>query len=344
MAHPPSHLSASTSMLLQQACASLDHASSVLGEAASSLSATVLDVYAVPLAMKTRKKPRRKLQSKVSPFFGAPSTTDAAAIHEPRPGKKQKKKSKETVSSQVGPQVSPFFALPSYQVDTGLDIPVAGGPSILCPESSSQIPTPPGLAFDLQPAHFGLIQERICGSLYALVVQAILWNKTRGVAARPILWDLLSKYPIPNALAGADLAQVEEIIRRLGLQQVRARRLVDMANTWVNMPPTPERRYGRRHYPVKNCNPAVKDGEELGPDDRREGWEIGHLPGVGEYALDSFRIFGRDRLRGISENSNVEPEWKRLVPKDKELGPYVKWKWAQEGWDYDVTTGIKRRM
>jgi len=33
--------------------------------------------------------------------------------------------------------------------------------------------------------------------------------------------------------------------------------------------------------------------------DAREGWEIAHLPGMGAYALDSYRIFHRDELRGI---------------------------------------------
>ena len=78
-------------------------------------------------------------------------------------------------------------------------------------------------------------------------------------------------------------------------------------------------------------------------DDAREGWEIAHLPGVGAYALESFRIFGRDRLRGVHKRPGEEPEWKRLVPRDKELGPYVKWKWAEEGWDYDVETGNRTR-
>jgi hypothetical protein len=40
------------------------------------------------------------------------------------------------------------------------------------------LPQPPGLPFQLQSASYGLIQERLYTSLYALVVQAILWNQT----------------------------------------------------------------------------------------------------------------------------------------------------------------------
>jgi len=321
----------------EHACASLDLGSNVLAEAAASLSSALLDMQAN--AVSVRKKRRRPLQPKISPYFRTSSVGGP-----PLEQKTQKRKAKKTMSSQVDPQVSPYFAAPLCEVTTATaDALKAPGLSTPADPFSCRQP-PPGLAFDLLPALFGLIQERICCDLYALVVQAILWNKTRGVVACPVLWNILCSYPTPSALASARLADVEEIIRKLGLQQVRARRLVDMAITWVNLPPTQERRYGRRHYPAKSSNLAVKDGELLGPEDVREGWEIAHVPGVGEYALDSFRIFGRDRLRGIASSPDVEPEWKRLVPKDKELGPYVKWKWAQEGWDYDVATGTRRKM
>lgn len=177
--------------------------------------------------------------------------------------------------------------------------------------------------------------------MFALVVQAILWNKTKGTAARPILWKILCAYPTPELLASANPTEVQETIRILGLQERRATCLVKMANVWVEAPPCAERRYGRRNYPKKGNNKNVRERELLNPDDPRQGWEIGHLPGVGEYALDSYRLFGRDRLRRLQGFENLEPEWKRVVPSDKELGPYVKFKWAQEGWDYDLSSGVR---
>ncbi|KAF2635818.1 hypothetical protein P280DRAFT_358884, partial [Massarina eburnea CBS 473.64] len=188
-----------------------------------------------------------------------------------------------------------------------------------------------------------LIQERIQGNLFSLCLQAILWNKTRGAVARPILWKILCTYPTAESLAAASVDDVERDIRTLGLQRERANRMIDMAQVWVYLPPHPSRRYQRRDYPRRGNGRETKKGEMLGLNDAREGWEIAHLPGIGEYGLDSYRIFGRDRLRGVHDNPEVEPEWKRLVPRDKELGPYVKWKWAQEGWNYNVVTGNRER-
>jgi endonuclease III len=330
------HRSGTSLQNLEQACASLTRSSHVLTKAGASLSSALLNEQESD--RKTRRTKRRATQSRVAPYFRTQLLADATA----KQVKAEVHKGKTDVvgtSSLVGPQISPHFVLRSQGTNTTtVDIPAPLDPSL------HPFDNPPGLGFELQPAFFGLIQERICGDLYALVVQAILWNKTRGTAARPVLWNLLGKYPTPSALAVANVSDVEDITRKLGLQQRRARRLVDMATVWIASPPTPARRYGRRHYPSKRSNMAVKDRELLDPDDVREGWEIGHLPGVGEYALDSFRIFGRDRLRGLADDPNVEPEWKRLVPSDKELGPYVRWKWALEGWDYQVATGTKKKL
>lgn len=73
-------------------------------------------------------------------------------------------------------------------------------------------------------------------------------------------------------------------------------------------------------------------------------WEIAHLPGVGAYALDSWRIFCLDEFRsgmlevGVKEgdgNEKVENggnnEWRCVVPTDKELRAYLRWRWAKEG-------------
>lgn len=239
------------------------------------------------------------------------------------------------------PTVSPYFPAPEKKAKR--ETVVGSTVSPYFPEPFSCERPPAGLNFELRTPEFGLIQERICESLYALVIQAILWNKTKGTAARPILWKILCAYPTPESLASADVVEVQEMIRILGLQERRAQCLVKLANVWVAAPPSAERRYGRRNYP-KGYGKDVKDRELLAPDDDREGWEIGHLPGIGEYALDSYRIFGRDRLRGLQDEEGLEAEWKRVIPSDKELGPYVKYRWAQEGWDYDITSGAKQKL
>ena len=191
------------------------------------------------------------------------------------------------------------------------------------------LPQPSGLPFQLQPAAYGLMQERIHISLYALVVQSILWNQTHGLKARPILFRLLSRYPTPLSLFHADLQDLTMMLLPIGLQNIRATRLIALADMWVAAPPCKERRYRKLHYPTRGHGADIKPGEVLSPDDEREGWEIAHLCGVGAYALDSFRIFYRDKLRGVNDIEGIEPEWKRVEPSDKDLKAYLKWKWKQ---------------
>lgn len=203
------------------------------------------------------------------------------------------------------------------------------------------IPQPLNLPFQLRPAEYGLIQERIQDSLYALVVQVILWNQTHGKAARPVLFQILTLYPTPFHLSQAKIEELTDNLQPLGLHNVRAKRLIALAEAWIAAPPCKERRYRRLHYPNRGCGRNVKPDEILEMDDERDGWEIAHLPGMGPYALDSYRIFYRDRLRGVEGG---EPEWKRVLPLDKDLKPYLKWRWAQDGWDWNELTGKRRKL
>ncbi|KAI9693807.1 MAG: hypothetical protein M1822_003078 [Bathelium mastoideum] len=114
-------------------------------------------------------------------------------------------------------------------------------------------------------------------------------------------------------------------------------------------------------------------------DERTAALEIGHLAGCGAYAWDSWRIFCRDALRGKGmrewiprsdglgtedgkeEDANrrvevgkdgigdgqvnfgFEEEWKRVLPKDKELRPFLGWMWMKEGWIWDPDTGYREK-
>ncbi|PSN63014.1 hypothetical protein BS50DRAFT_452628, partial [Corynespora cassiicola Philippines] len=129
--------------------------------------------------------------------------------------------------------------------------------------------------------------------------------------ARPVLFRILALYPDPSRLALAAIKDLTPILQPIGLQNIRAARLIALAKTWVAAPPCRERRYRKLHYPLRGCGADVKPGEILGPEDEREGWEIAHLPGMGPYALDSFRIFYRDRLREVDLLDGEELEWKR---------------------------------
>lgn len=240
---------------------------------------------------------------------------DSNSSHAPRKPATKKRKRPERVSHHFAPQRKP--------------------------NRPTTIPQPEDLPFQLQPAGYGLIQERIRDSLYALVVQVILWNQTHGKAARPVLFQILTLYPTPFHLSQAELNELTALLQPLGLHNIRAKRLIALAEAWIAAPPCKERRYRRLHYPARGCGADVKAGEILEVEDEREGWEIAHLPGMGPYALDSYRIFYRDRLREVEGG---EPEWMRVLPLDKDLRPYLKWRWAQEGWEWNEHTGKRRKL
>ncbi|KAF5024375.1 hypothetical protein F66182_3562 [Fusarium sp. NRRL 66182] len=138
------------------------------------------------------------------------------------------------------------------------------------------------------------------------------------------------------------------LIRPIGLYNSRAARFLAFAKTWVEHPPAKTRRYRKLHYPLQGDGVDIGKDEVLDQDDERQGWEVAHLPSLGPYAIDSFRIFYRDVLRGLATDWNgsqtpagFEPEWKRVVPRDKELRAYLGWMWLKEGWVWDPETGSK---
>ncbi|MCJ1365930.1 hypothetical protein MMC16_005055 [Acarospora aff. strigata] len=188
----------------------------------------------------------------------------------------------------------------------------------------------------IQANTFGIIQETIAHNLYFLVLQAILWNQTSGMQARPVFYAMVERYPDPKHLAKASLAELTALLRPLGLHNTRARRCIALAVRWNEDPPTAKQTYLRKGYPAQSL-----------PTDKGEGYEIAHLPGVGPYALDSFRIFHRDEMRGLAGDwlgtgatvEGFEPEWKHVLPLDKELRAYLKWRWLKEGVSWDDENG-----
>ncbi|KAJ9645129.1 hypothetical protein H2199_003133 [Coniosporium tulheliwenetii] len=207
----------------------------------------------------------------------------------------------------------------------------------------------PPLSAALRP-RFGLIQEELAHDPFRLLIAVTLLNKTKGTAAIPVFHSLISTYPTPSALAQASTADVAARIRHLGLQNNRAETLVEFAKTWLAAPPARGKRYKTLHYPYRSAGAGIKATEILDDDDTRLGaWEVAHLPGCGPYAMDSWRIFCRDVLRGVAQGwdgegaeGGFEPEWKRVLPKDKELRAFLRWMWLREGWAWDPGTGRRR--
>ncbi|KAK1810150.1 hypothetical protein LTR12_015479 [Friedmanniomyces endolithicus] len=201
--------------------------------------------------------------------------------------------------------------------------------------------------------HFGIIQEKLWDQPFWLLIAVTLLNKTTGRAAVPVFWDLKNRYVTPEGLATADTEHVRGMIQHLGLQNVRTIKMVKMAKIWVSQPPDVGKRFQTRNYPTHGDHRQFLKQKVIESDSSNcaGALEIGHLPGCGSYAYDSWRIFCRDVLRGVAEDyrgkgaatEGFEPEWMRVLPVDKELRVTVKWMWLREGWIWDPENGEKRR-
>ncbi|KAF2435143.1 putative 5-Methylcytosine G/T mismatch-specific DNA glycosylase, partial [Tothia fuscella] len=198
---------------------------------------------------------------------------------------------------------------------------------------------------------FGLIQEEFAHEPFKLLVAVIFLNKTRGKYAIPVFRQLLRLYPEPASIVAAGVPALRDLLRPLGLQTQRAHKLVGLAQTWRDSPPKKGTRYRTSNYPLPADGKDIKVDEILpdsSEDPRIGAWEVGHLPGLGPYAYDSWRIFCRDELRGLSKGWNAESastgfesEWKRVLPTDKELRALLRWMWLKEGFVWDPKTGDK---
>ncbi|KAI5235289.1 DNA glycosylase [Aureobasidium subglaciale] len=228
------------------------------------------------------------------------------------------------------------------------------------PAGTSAVPFP-----KLSAPRFGLIQERLANDPYRLLLAVTFLNKTAGRAAVPIFEKVMEKYPTPQDLAAADVSDLSEMIHSLGFQNQRARKLIKIAETWIEQPPQKGKLFRTMDYPTKGNGRHLKpkDTVDEDVDDCVEAGalEIAHIYGSGPYAWDSWRIFCRDKFRGVADGyngegvpgynptaqieneSNFEPEWKRVVPLDKELRACLRWMWLREGWEWDPLTGKKHK-
>ncbi|KAJ5092015.1 hypothetical protein NUU61_006885 [Penicillium alfredii] len=213
-------------------------------------------------------------------------------------------------------------------------------PALGDPESC--LPFPP-----IDAPSFGLVQEQLAHDPFRLLIATIFLNRTRGGVALPVLFKVFQRYPTIEAMATADLSEFVSMIHCLGFQNQRAKKCITLAQTWLAAPPTKNKRYRKLHYPQKLDGRDVSRHECIDDADPRVAWEIAHLPGVGAYSLDSWRIFCRDELRGLASDwkgtgtltPGFVPEWKSVLPQDKELRAYLTWMWLKEGWLWDRHSG-----
>jgi methyl-CpG-binding domain protein 4 len=284
-----------------------------------------------PIKANTASKPAKaKRPPAKSPYFVPP--TPPISPEFTRKGKEHKSNKEDATGEPTTPQKD-SKVVPSTP---GSGKKRSPGKAISC------IPFPP-----LSAPHFGLIQEKLAHDPFRLLIAVTFLIRTHGKHAIPVFFELMEKYPTPESLAAADLEEIVPIIRHLGLQNQRANTYQMYAKIWLENPPTKGKRYPVRGYPNPESARDVKKGEILDDDDGRHAWEIGHMT-QGPYAIDSWRIFCRDRLRGEADSWNGEgrgegfqPEWMRVLPQDKELRAYLRWMWLKEGFEWDPFSGEK---
>ncbi|KAM5531116.1 hypothetical protein V8D89_015230 [Ganoderma adspersum] len=180
---------------------------------------------------------------------------------------------------------------------------------------------------DLYYAKPLLIQDHVSYSPWKVLIAVTLVNKTAGRKAIPVFFDIIQRWPTPADLADAPFSLLFEILKDLGLGQVRSQRLVDISQAFIDRPPQAD-----ILYPSRGKHTALLTTSDGSFDLKQVNYPptpISHIPGCGPYALDSYRIFcaGGD-------------EWKDVRPSDKELVKYLQWRWAVEAYrKWDQTFG-----
>ncbi|KAL5090439.1 hypothetical protein Trisim1_004339 [Trichoderma cf. simile WF8] len=222
------------------------------------------------------------------------------------------------------------------------------------PGTISCIPFPP-----LDSPLFGIIQEDLAHDPFWLLIAITFLIKTSGQVALPAFRRVKERFPTPLQLLDPSIKEeLLDMIRHLGLSNVRLAYILKYAMAFVHQPPKSGVLYRVRNYDKRDMSPTPRDLSSGDSEDSEmshspsgssdqdlEAWEIGHMT-QGKYAIDSWRIFCRDELLGRAEDWNgkgreaeFQPEWMRVKPADKELRACLRWMWMREGWEWDPTTG-----
>ncbi|EPQ27699.1 uncharacterized protein PFL1_04837 [Pseudozyma flocculosa PF-1] len=218
---------------------------------------------------------------------------------------------------------------------------------------------------------YGLIQELVSPNVFWLLVATCLLNQTRGRAAIPVFWHLVARWPDEGALADAPLDELTALLQPLGLHNIRARRLIDMSKKMVEVPHDPRNRFKAR---ARECPetpigiyPGGLGGERpVAPAELRLREQLDRqlrldeppttrdaAVSMGQVAHTAHQLAtvaghtakheqaGQDAHATVveAESESHIPEWKKVLPLDKELRAYLVWRWAKEGIEWHPERG-----
>ncbi|XP_035864133.1 methyl-CpG-binding domain protein 4 isoform X3 [Sander lucioperca] len=115
---------------------------------------------------------------------------------------------------------------------------------------------------------YNLVQETLFHDPWKLLVATIFLNKTSGKMAIPVLWQFFERYPSAEVTREADWKPLSELMKPLGLYELRAKTLTRFSDDYLTK---------QWRYPIE-------------------------LHGIGKYGNDSYRIFC------VGEWRDVKPE------------------------------------
>lgn len=113
-----------------------------------------------------------------------------------------------------------------------------------------------------QPPKFGLIQEKYLPDGWKVLVCCLCLNLTTRKQMEPVVEVIFERWPTAISLAGAEPTELEEVVKRLGMQRKRSKTLIEMS----------------RQYAAGGWSDPRK------------------LKGVGEYAARAYEIFIEGRV------------------------------------------------
>lgn len=107
------------------------------------------------------------------------------------------------------------------------------------------------------PPKFGLIQEKYWPDGWKILVCCLCLNLTKRAQMEPVVEEMFQRWPTPQALAAASDADLEDLIKPLGMQRKRTQTLKKMSAQYA-----------------------------------AGGWkQAKELYGIGKYGDDAYRIF-----------------------------------------------------
>tara|TARA_B100000287_G_C20397041_1_gene688071 strand:+ start:45 stop:455 length:411 start_codon:yes stop_codon:yes gene_type:complete len=81
---------------------------------------------------------------------------------------------------------------------------------------------------------YGLLQEQLNKDPWKIFVCCIFCNLTKRFSAEPIFWEVLKRWPTPLKLSDADINELIELIKPLGLSKRRANALKRMSYEYTH--------------------------------------------------------------------------------------------------------------